>query len=98
MAWNGLWWWRRIFAIESASAEGSRLGRLRDEKGRIWRERTRVWIILKAIDGFIPCIRYTTQFSNFATALVKAPKTTRNAIFIKFVRSDRDIEMIYVIF
>lgn len=52
MAWKGLWWWRRIFEMDSASFEGSRVGRLREEKGRVWRERKRVWIILNAIDGF----------------------------------------------
>jgi hypothetical protein len=38
--------------MDSASFEGSRVGRLREEKGRIRRERKRVWIILNAIDGF----------------------------------------------
>lgn len=61
MAWKGLWWWRRIFEMDSASFEGSRVGRLREEKGRVWRERKRVWIILNAINGFAQLAAISNQ-------------------------------------
>lgn len=62
MAWNGLWWWRRIFETNSASFEGSMVGRLSEEKGRSsswswsWRERKRVGILVNAIDRVSLCV------------------------------------------
>ena len=40
MAWNGLWWWRSILDTSSASFDGSKVGRLSEEKDRslCWRE------------------------------------------------------------
>lgn len=44
MAWNGLWWWRRIWESKSASFEGWRVGRrasLSEEKLWFWMEEKR---------------------------------------------------------
>lgn len=47
MAWNGLWWWRRIWESKSASFDGWRVGRtvsFRGEKASLSDEKVWFWM------------------------------------------------------